>query len=171
MPSVESVSVWRIAREIYRGVFDGDTEVGRVDPNQSDLLLSEIMPLPRPQTNHWPQAYHDWFPSPKAYFAYARPAMVKRLLAMVNQHKPKVVLLHEKTQHNRWIHRRDSPLKSGWIDVPVVGQPNRTVSWQCQDGTLWILTNNLVNTGFVRFGPEQIVQVVNLIRDNLNNCK
>jgi hypothetical protein len=45
------------------------------------------------------------------------------------------------------------------------------VSWQCRDGTLWVLTNNLVNTGFVRFGPAQIEQVVHLIRENVATCQ
>ena len=171
MPAIEDVSVWRIARDIYRGVFDADTEVGGVDPERSDLLLSEIMPLPRPQINQWPEAYHAWFPTPRAYFNHARPIMVKRLIAMVREHRPRVVLLHGKTQHNRWIHHRTSPLRDGWASVPVADQPNRTVSWQCRDGTLWVLTNNLVNTGFVRFGPAQIEQVVHLIRENLATCQ
>ena len=164
---LEKVAVWRIAREIYRSAFDADTEVGRVDTQCSDLLLSEIMPLPRRQTNQWPTAYLDWFPNAKTYIKHARPIMVKRLIAMVKEHRPKVVLLHGKTQHNRWVHLRSSPLKDKWKNLVVINQTNRKLSWQYNDGTLWILTNNLVNNGFVNFGHEQIEQIADVIRKNI----
>nr|WP_217346315.1 hypothetical protein [Noviherbaspirillum sp. L7-7A]MBV0880722.1 hypothetical protein [Noviherbaspirillum sp. L7-7A] len=162
MPAIERVSVWRIAREIYRGVYDADTEIGRLDPQISDLLLSEILPLPRSQTNQWPAVYHQWFATSNEYVVDALLHTVPRLINMVKEHSPEVVILHGKTQHDGWI-EADPELKSGWKSEPVVDQPKHTVLWRFLNNTLLVRTNNLVNTGFVRFGPAQINQLVELI--------
>ncbi|WUR12359.1 hypothetical protein E7V67_022055 [[Empedobacter] haloabium] len=55
------VPVWNNARRIYRGVYGTDTEPGRLDPAKSDLLLGEMLPLPRPQHHLWPAIYKQWF--------------------------------------------------------------------------------------------------------------
>ncbi|KQQ96490.1 hypothetical protein [Massilia sp. Leaf139] len=163
MPAVERVSVWRIAREIYRGVYGADTEIGRLDPQRSDMLLSEILPLPRPQHNQWPEAYRGWFQDKDAYIEHARPIMVRRLIDMVDEHKPEVVILHGKTQHDTWI-KNDPLIRVGWASEVVAGHRKQTLQWRCRNGTLWLRTNNLVTNGFVNFGATQIEQAVALIR-------
>lgn len=162
MRSIERVPVWRNAREIYRGVYRVDTEIGRLGPRVSDLLLSEILPLPRPRHNAWPAAYHSLGRDPKEYQKKALPAMVDRLVHMVGECRPEVVLLHGKAQHNRWI-KGHSFNDLDWASEPVTDIPRQAVLWTQRHGTLWIRSNNLVNNGFVRTGPAQIAQLVSLI--------
>lgn len=165
------VPVWSNARQIYRGVYGEDTEPGRLDPAKSDLLLGEILPLPRPQHHLWPENYKQWFDTPRDYIRKVRPQMVRRLLDMVAKHEPEIVLLHGKSQHNQWIQRPDSPLRTGWHSELVADSTRHTVLWQCVNGTLWVRTNNLVNNAYVRFGAAQIEQIVRIIRNALPTCR
>jgi hypothetical protein len=168
----EGVAVWDHARKIYAGVYGTDTEPGRLDPTRSDLLLGEILPLPRSQHSKWPAVYQDALQMGlNEYVTPVRSDMVRRLVQMVAKHRPEIVLLHGKTQHNRWLQRRDSPLKTDWHKEVVVGSARHSVLWQCVNGTLWVRTNNLVNNGWVDFGPDQIAQVVDIIRRALPSCR
>lgn len=162
MPAIQDVNVWKNAHKIYQAVYDCDTLLGRLNPDVSDILLSEILPLPRPQFKKWPELYRNWVDE-KTYRDVVSGEMGARLVEMVDKFAPEVVILHGKTQHNRWI-KKNLTMKVGWTSEAVVGQPRHSVSWRLRNNTLWVRTNNLVNNGWVRFEPEQIQQLAGLIR-------
>jgi len=163
MPAIHKVPVWTNVHKIYQGVYERDTLLGRLDPAVSDVLLSEIRPLPRPQTTNLPEIYHDWFEGKNDYPGAVMGEMSKRLVEMADKFEPEVVILHGKTQHDRWLGTSPT-MEMGWTSEAVVGQPRHTVLWRLRHNTLWVRTNNLVNNGWVYFGPEQIAQLARLIR-------
>jgi hypothetical protein len=165
MPALNQVPVWTNAHAIYQGVYNQPTEVGRLNPNVSDLLLAEILPFPRPQHELWPMAYQDEFPTPAQYVAFALPQMSARLLQKVAMHQPEVLILHGKSAHDRWL-RRHPVMGGGWASFVYGDRANETLKWRLHDGTLWLRTNNLVNNGHIRFQPAQISAVVELIREH-----
>ncbi|OYO29091.1 hypothetical protein [Janthinobacterium sp. PC23-8] len=163
LPAMQEVPVWTNAHKIYQAVYGCNTLLGRLDIDVSDLLLSEILPLPKPQLESWPKLYHDLFKNNLAYRRAVRSEMSDRLVEMVDKFKPEVVILHGKTQHDWWLGKSPT-LAVGWTSEAVVKQPRHSLSWRLRNNTLWVRTNNLVNNGWVRFGPEQIEQLAGLIR-------
>src|SRR5215831_9913544 len=56
-----NVSVWNITSRIYYYLFNRTTKYGSLSED-SDILFAEILPLPRPQHNDWPDIYKEWWP-------------------------------------------------------------------------------------------------------------
>jgi hypothetical protein len=149
-----NVRVWDLTLRLYERIFSRTTLVGEISPANSDILLTEILPLPRPTHDKWPAVYHHWWPDgPKTYVAYARPRMARRLIDRVATYKPAVVLLHGKTQHRQWIHSLGGV---EWTAVSLGRRRNETGAVAFRKGTVWALTNNLVGNGFVSWNAEQI---------------
>src|SRR5204862_7853974 len=117
-------SVWDLTLRIYEQLFGRTTTVGELSPAESDILLTAILPLPRPRHNTWPNAYHQWWPDgAKKYVAHARPRMAQRLIDRVTAYKPAVVLLHGKTQHRKWTHAHGH---GKWTVFRLGHRPNET---------------------------------------------
>ena len=167
MPEIDRVPVWKVASAIYQGVYGEPTELGRLDPAASDLLLAEILPFPRPQNNQWPAPYHAAFPSPQEYLAFALPLMSTRLMEKVAEHQPEVVILHGKSSHDRWL-REHAVMNGGWAQIRYGERANESLKWRRHEGTVWLRTNNLVNNGHIRWREPQITAVVGLIRQLRN---
>src|SRR5438046_1263506 len=62
------VSVLDVTLQIYEHLFGRTTKIGGLHAAESDILVTEILPLPRPQHNDWPEIYRGWWPGgPQAY--------------------------------------------------------------------------------------------------------
>lgn len=156
-PQIEDVSVWRLAVALYQALYGQVTDPGRADPATSDLVLAEILPLPRPSHNVWPAPYLNFFANDVTYRAATLPAMSRRVVDFVQVHKPQVVVLHGKVSHNRWV--RDNPFTAaipwrriGLYQPSVLGdRPFRLPSAHIAsvNGTVWVRTDNLVENGRV----------------------
>lgn len=158
------VNVWNLTLKIYRSLFSRDTKFGGLDLEESDILFTEILPLPKPQHNDWPDIYKEWWPDgPDKYIEYALPRMSARLVDKVRTHRPTVVLLHGKTQHNNWVTTLGG--RHEWKVVPLAKR--NTASLLRRTETLWVLTNNLVNNGFVSWNDQSIAELVKAIKTEL----
>lgn len=161
------VHVWSNARKIYLGLFGIDTDLGREDPNISDVLLAELLPLPRSQHSdrHWPTPYREYFADVPSYKAAAIPAMSARLFAMVREHTPALVILHGKAGHRSWI-RCHPVLRGGWIEECLDRTPKgrRVLVRLRRDGpTTWVLCDNLTNNGYINWTADRIDSLVTKI--------
>lgn len=167
MPAINAVPVWRNTIAIYHGVYSQPTQLGRLNPETSDVLLAEILPFPRPQNNQWPQVYHADFPTLKEYLAFALPLMSDRLMQKIAkaERRPEVVILHGKGSHNQWL-RKHPVMSGGWAQFRYGDRANETLKWRLYEGTLWLLTNNLVNNGHIRFAPADLTAIAELIRQH-----
>jgi hypothetical protein len=158
----QSVSVWDLTLQIYQQLFGCSTELGGLDPASSDILLAEILPLPRPQHDRWPEIYQQWWPAGlDAYVAHALPRMARRLLDRVRAYRPEVVLLHGKTEHRKWIRALGL---AKWDTISLGGGRNDTAHLLKNDGSVWAITNNLVNNGYVTWDDQKITALTDAIR-------
>jgi hypothetical protein len=157
------ITAWDVTHRIYELLFGRKTKVGGLDPTESDILLTEILPLPRPQHDTWPAVYQKWWPGgPAAYTADVLPRMSQRLMEKVRIHSPSVVLLHGKTEHRKWISALGPP--SNWTKTRIGERTNETAQLMRREGTVWVLTNNFVNNGRVTWDDRQIARLVEAIR-------
>jgi hypothetical protein len=164
------VSVWRLTQQIYEGIFGKSTKLATLVPEESDILLAEILPLPLPQHDDWPEIYGKWWPGgARSYRAATLPRMADRLVAQVGQHRPSVVVLHGKTEHRAWIYRVLAP-RSGWNKEVLGSGRYDSAELLNREGTLWVLTNNLVNNGWVTWGDQEIAHLVAVIKNSLRDC-
>ncbi len=92
------VAVWDIARSLAIACEFRSVDVG--EPS-GDVLLAELLPLPRPSNNDriWPAAYMQLFPGYREYSEVLLPARASRLARLVEKHRPKIVVVHGARYH------------------------------------------------------------------------
>lgn len=166
----KSVTVWDTALNLYEKVYGCKTVLGELDPSTSDLLLAEILPLPKPGVTQWPALYQQpafwpqalWSdaggaltaPGPwhagkagrDAYEKYAMPRRADWIAKQVSISRPQVVLIHGVYGHDRWVFSYIAK-RELWEKVeldPVPGHPSGFPAYFWRKGpTLFVRTYNL----------------------------
>lgn len=90
------VAVWDIASELARACGLNTQRIGELD---GDVLLAELLPLPRPTNDTWPPAYRMLFAD---YHSYARALLstrAARYASLIVEHAPRVVIVHGARYH------------------------------------------------------------------------
>ena len=73
--------------------------LGRLD---GETFLTELLPLPAPNSRDWPELYHGFFPDRDAYVGAVVSERIRRLRALLDQHQPEYVFCYGKVNWKRY---------------------------------------------------------------------
>src|SRR6266567_7864907 len=141
-PNPVNTSVWPEMQEIVRAAGLRDAHVGRRD---SDVFLLELLPLPHANKSAW---YADLyaalgFTNREKYVEGVLKGRVERVRALVQEHRPKVVLVHHSFKDKSPLH--------GLIGGEPVKKIKIGAKWLYirRDGeTVWLASANLSSAAF-----------------------